>query len=774
MAFALATYNSLERIDQSRAVTKFKSSAQITREVDNFKTQLANIRTPEDLFKNRRVMSFVLSAYGLDSEINFMGRIKAVLNSDITDPNSTVNRLQDRRFREMAADLLVQGTGVANLKLPTVTNRVVDRFISAEYEKSLGQRDPAIREARYFAANIGKVKSVFEILGDPVLRSVVTDTLGLPKQLALQPVETQAETIRRRLDIAQFRTTGTSSSTSQQARTNALADVASLTKASAVASAAGARVDEIGTRLRTLLSGYDNLAALQDPAGVNAAEIPIHDAAIPELVRQRGLTAAAEASVGRLADSLNRMGQLRNLASDPANAANLAAYKAEFASLATGIQDEVTTGAAYRFDGSDQNLLNGSLPATLSTTIDSAGRTVSLRSHDLTGFLGAVSTAATAFAAVTDASDTANLGAVTGAISSGGPQLGAVRDALIEDRAAATLAIGRVSSFTSTMDTAALATGRASVADADSRAQQIAAKLAELRDVANTSAGLGAGDDRSALSAQATTLIGEINTLLSTAGAGADDLLGATDRDYALTGGRNITLRAVDLAGKIGTPLAGAGVGDASAALSLMAQIDATLLPDLVRARERLQTDRRALDEAATVFDPRGKIDEGVRRLGAELAGIVQRAATDGANLLVAGQPGFLVQFKSVSGSLTIAAQGGFQAGIQAKLDAAAAQLPGNLGGAGGAYEALQSAMTIVDDAAVALRAGRRSADAALFEARRRVAQSPAGTDAAEANKPTEFTKRFIQRFLVMRDVQSANEANGTGTGARAILGLFA
>lgn len=773
MAFALATYNSLERTDQSRAVTKFKSSAQITREVDNFKTQLANIKTPEDLYKNRRVMSFVLSAYGLDSEINYMGRIKAVLNSDISDPNSTVNRLQDRRFREMAADLLVQSTGLGNLKLPTVTARVIDRFTTAEYEKSLGQRDPAIREARYFAANIGKVTSIYEILGDPVLRTVVTDTLGLPTQLALQPVETQAETIRRRLDISQFRTAGTPTSTTQQARTNALADVSGLEKASAVATTATARVDEIGTRMRALLSGYDGLAALQNPGGVNAAEIPIHDAAIPELVRQRGLAAAADASVGRLADSLNRMSQLRNLAGNPANAASLADYKTEFATLATSIQDEVATGATYRFDGSDQNLLNGSLPATLTTTIDSTGRTVSLRSHDLSGFLTAVSNAAAAFASVADSSDTANLGAVSSAISAGGPQLGAARDVLIEDRAAATLAIGRVTNFTSTLDTTALNTGRVSSKDADARAQQIAAKLGELRDVANVSAGMGPSDDRTAVTAQATALIAEINTLVSTPGAGADDLLAGVDRSYALSGGKSITLRAADLATQIGTPLASASVADASASLALMAQINDALLPEIVKARSVFQTDKAVIDEAATVFDPRGKIDEAVRKLGTELAGIVQRAASNGTNLLVAGQPGFLVQFKSKPGSLTVEAQGSFQASVQAKLDAAATQLPGNLNGAGGAYEALQAALSIVDGAAASLRSGRRAADGALLDAKRRLAQAPAAT-ATAANTQTEFTKRFVQRFLVMRDVQSANTANGIGSPASAMLGLFA
>lgn len=77
MVLALATYQALERSDQTHAVAKFRSSAQIDREVENFKSQIQNLKSPDDLYKNRRLMNFVLSAYGLDSEINAMGRVKA-------------------------------------------------------------------------------------------------------------------------------------------------------------------------------------------------------------------------------------------------------------------------------------------------------------------------------------------------------------------------------------------------------------------------------------------------------------------------------------------------------------------------------------------------------------------------------------------------------------------------------------------------------------------------------------------------------------------------
>ena len=59
MVLALAIYQTLERSDQTRAIAKFRSSAQIDREVENFKSQIQNLKSPDDLYKNRRLMNFV-------------------------------------------------------------------------------------------------------------------------------------------------------------------------------------------------------------------------------------------------------------------------------------------------------------------------------------------------------------------------------------------------------------------------------------------------------------------------------------------------------------------------------------------------------------------------------------------------------------------------------------------------------------------------------------------------------------------------------------------
>jgi hypothetical protein len=772
MTYALALYQSLERTDPATAMTKFRSSAAVERDVKAFKEQLASVKTTDELFKNRRLMGFVLTAYGLETELNYMGRIKGVMMSDLSKPTSIANILKDRRYREIAGDLQMFKTGVDLLKNPATTQKVVDRYVAAQYELSISKENPALREARYFAQNIGKVSNVYEILGDNVLRKVVTSALGLPDQIAIQPIETQAELIKRRLDITQFKTA--SANAASDVRANAQADVTGLDSARTALLKAVAQTTELASRIRSTITAYDGLAALQDPAGVNAATVAVHTAAVPELVKMEGAGVAAEASIGRIADDINRLSTLRRLASDPANDAEFANYKTEFAVIAERIRTEVESGADYRFEGQDYNLLDGSLSGDLSTTITTTGTTVTLRRQDMTAFLAEVSDAATAFASAQSASDTDALNTANAAISRSGPMLGNVRDAVLSDRTTNQTRIDAVPDFTAAIDTAAVQRGRTSLADADTRMKNIAAKLTELRSVATESVNRDNGADRSDLNDRANALVADINALASTPASGADNLLGATDQTYALTAGRTITARAVGLIAKLDAELGSGNVNNKNTAGALRDAIDATLMPAIVDGREMVAVDRKVFTLAATVLDARGKIDERVRNLANELPGIISRAASGTTNLLNSTQKTITVQLKSAIGSLTIDPEITLRADLTAKLTAAAGQLPGNLTGASGAYALLGEAATIAESANARLTTLRGLSDSMLFGARSRLTQAPA-TPATTTTAPTEYTKRFVQRYLALSDMKavSAGGAAPTGPGA-AMLGLFA
>ena len=64
---------------------------------------------------------------------------------------------------------------------------------------------PGLSNALTFRGEASTINSVDQILGDPVMRKVVTTALGIPLQIAFQPLEAQEKAITSRLDITKFK-----------------------------------------------------------------------------------------------------------------------------------------------------------------------------------------------------------------------------------------------------------------------------------------------------------------------------------------------------------------------------------------------------------------------------------------------------------------------------------------------------------------------------------------------------------------------------------------
>ena len=74
----------------------------VKREIDYYRDNIKKVETADDLVKDYRLLSVALKAHGLETEINFRGLIKKVLESDLNDPRSLANRLSDKRYLQLA------------------------------------------------------------------------------------------------------------------------------------------------------------------------------------------------------------------------------------------------------------------------------------------------------------------------------------------------------------------------------------------------------------------------------------------------------------------------------------------------------------------------------------------------------------------------------------------------------------------------------------------------------------------------------------------------
>lgn len=183
----------------------FEKTSNIQKDIDYFKKAVAKVSSVDELFKDYRLVAFLATASNLPGEEQYAGKMRRILSEKVGDTTAVMNRLTDKRYAQAAATLKLGETGVETLKQQSTQDALVTAYKQAKFENSIGTENIAVRKARYFEKYItSATSSVYNILGDSILRDVVTSTLGLPAQIAVQPVETQAAAVTSRLNISKL------------------------------------------------------------------------------------------------------------------------------------------------------------------------------------------------------------------------------------------------------------------------------------------------------------------------------------------------------------------------------------------------------------------------------------------------------------------------------------------------------------------------------------------------------------------------------------------
>jgi hypothetical protein len=724
-------------------------------------------RVVEEFTNDPRMMRFVLSAFGMEGEEKNLGRLKKIFNEDPKNEKSLASRMIDPRFKRIAEAFDFFNRGTTRLTSATFLAQVEDRYIVNEYEKSLGEQNPALRQASYFVRNIGSVQNVFQILGDNVLRSVVTTALQLPKETINLSIEKQAALIEEKLKIEDLRIGPPG--TSAQRVTDAKNDSAAIAKTQKIVTAATKSLTTIIDRIDAITADAATLSARTDPGGQNAALITTQTAAIPQFARLELLLAGADAAAGRLVTTI---GTLNNLMAEAqaASAANnptlLADVQSRFSQAVASAATDLTSSEVINpSTGTAESLLTGGGAASYSFAYTPGGDTMNVVGQTLPAFLGSLASADSAFQSLS-VGNMGALSAIADDINDARGELTAARIGLNENRERYDAAKAKVPSWVAQINTAALQTGQTAITDALSRGQQIGTKLASLRALAVQAETIGAGD-RSAVQASFATLVTDITNLVNNAGV-ADNLLGGSNRSYEIIGGQNLTVRAPDYAAGILNGLAAESVGSDADATTLKNNIDALYNSFNLNARRGLRVEEQAINNTIATFNPRASLDAAIKKLSSDLTGLRQAATVDGNNLFDAFQTPLSVNLTVSGRRITVQPETGYAVKIDAVIRGGAAMLPNNLSGA---LAELTKARNEAADARARLNIGARAlqneADAlkptldAAAEAEAKAKKDPFAASAA--------TRKLIQQFLVLSDASTAQSAGSNS----AIAGLF-
>ena len=129
---------------------------------------------------NSKLIDYAVTAFGLDPVLQSKVTLRAVLTSDLSDPNSVANKQASASYRALAAAFNFQTDGTiapgAEAQSADQLNNAVDLY-SADYDDSAVSAENT--ETTYYQQNIGGITSVDDLLKDGRLYNYVLTAFGL-------------------------------------------------------------------------------------------------------------------------------------------------------------------------------------------------------------------------------------------------------------------------------------------------------------------------------------------------------------------------------------------------------------------------------------------------------------------------------------------------------------------------------------------------------------------------------------------------------------------
>lgn len=191
--------------NQTQEIAAQAKEPQTAAEIKQFLAVVNKATSLKDILNDPIARKVFLTANGLGDQVDYTALVTKALLSDPTDPESLVNKLSNQSYLATAQTYDFAKSGLSVLKKSTVLASITNGYAQVQWEHSMDQQVPGLSAALDFRSRASTITNVDQILGDRNFRTVVTGALGIPQQIAFQPLQTQEKAITSRLDITKFK-----------------------------------------------------------------------------------------------------------------------------------------------------------------------------------------------------------------------------------------------------------------------------------------------------------------------------------------------------------------------------------------------------------------------------------------------------------------------------------------------------------------------------------------------------------------------------------------
>lgn len=158
-----------------QSLTRVEQQPDVAREAAYYKANIGKVKTVDDFMKDYRLYHYAMKAYGLEDMAYAKAFMKKVLESDLNDSKSFVNKLVDKRYREFAAAFSFNGTATPVAQSDNQTDEMIGLYTATKQS----QVDALADDSNYYSAEIGNISSANQLLNNDRLRNYVYSAYGI-------------------------------------------------------------------------------------------------------------------------------------------------------------------------------------------------------------------------------------------------------------------------------------------------------------------------------------------------------------------------------------------------------------------------------------------------------------------------------------------------------------------------------------------------------------------------------------------------------------------
>ncbi len=171
---------------------------------------LQRLDTRDQLLEDRKLLDVLLTSKGFDASTITDDFLEDIFTSDLDDPKSFVNTLEDKRFAQIVGTFNFDAKGeIDRSKGGGAQNggeisATLNMYLRQTLETEQGNDNPGVRLALYFERMADTITDPYVILGDDALAEFFRVTFSLPSEFSNMNVDKQAAVVEKNLDLQEL------------------------------------------------------------------------------------------------------------------------------------------------------------------------------------------------------------------------------------------------------------------------------------------------------------------------------------------------------------------------------------------------------------------------------------------------------------------------------------------------------------------------------------------------------------------------------------------